>query len=86
MELSTDYHDRSSLFGIKTLFSFAGFAAAPAVGLGLATAYGGDLVALYLVQSFAFAALGMLAYAVSRRSQPHSRPARPPPGHLQSGR
>jgi Na+/melibiose symporter-like transporter len=66
MELTPDYHERSSLFGIKTLFQFLGYAAAPALGLGLAAAYGDDLVALYGVQSVVLGALGMIAYVVRR--------------------
>eukprot|EP00967_Tisochrysis_lutea_P119751 scaffold195744_cov37-Tisochrysis_lutea.AAC.3 len=64
MELTEDYHERSSLFGIKTLFQFLGYAAAPALGLGLTAAYGDDLVALYSVQSFVFGGLALFAYVV----------------------
>eukprot|EP00962_Isochrysis_galbana_P012441 scaffold3522_cov100-Isochrysis_galbana.AAC.3 len=73
MELTEDYHERSSLFGIKTLFQFLGYAAAPALGLGLAAAYGDDLVALYGVQSIVFGVLGLLAYVV-RTCAPCSHP------------
>mmetsp|Transcript_33893 Transcript_33893/g.100971 ORF Transcript_33893/g.100971 Transcript_33893/m.100971 type:complete len:759 (+) Transcript_33893:85-2361(+) len=63
MELTDSYDERSSLFGLKTLFQFVGYAATPLLNIGLSALLADDLVALYSMLALAVGSLAVLAWA-----------------------
>eukprot|EP00965_Chrysotila_dentata_P256489 6212554-Pleurochrysis_carterae.AAC.3 len=55
-ELTSDYHEKSLLFGYKTAFQFGGYIVQIAISTALASAHGNDVLRRVRVESFVYAA------------------------------
>ena len=84
-ELTSDYHERAQLFGVKTAFQFAGYLLQITVGLGVSQAFSTDILRQVQVQAVLYSALLALCFALLlRRVDERARLASPPTWDEQS--